>query len=614
MGDLHMWATFAVIAATIVAFASERYSIEAISLASLVSLLVLFTLVPQDASRMMGGEAIDAADLLLGFANPALVTVLALMVLGQALFATDALERPARLMARLGGTSPARTILVLLVTALVTSAFLNNTPVVLMFIPIVTAIAAQRNFEASRALMPLSFVGILGGMTTLIGSSTNLLVAGTAERYGIDIGFFDFTGPGVVMAGVGLLFVLFVMPLLLGGKRGEDRRARASSGRQFLAQILIRDGHPLIGEKARAGLFPNLSDMTVRSIQRDGETLLPPFDEVALQGGDIVVVAATRNALTRALSLDLLNLPELPHEDRNPTRASNTLTRIAEEFALAEAVLAPGSRFAGRTVERSRIRATYGTMILGLQRRSGMARGAMRDVRLEAGDTLLVGGLPDDLERLRSSRDLLLLERSAALVPLRTHAPRAIATFLMVIGAAATGVMPIVAAALLGAFLAIATGCVSIKQAERAFDSQIFMMVGASLAAATALERTGGARAIADAVVMAMDGQTPLVVLSALFLTTAILTNILSNNATAVLFTPVAIGIAASLNLSPEPFVVCIIFAANCSFATPVGYQTNLLVLNPGGYRFSDYLRAGVPLMLLLWIVFTAIAPLFYAL
>ncbi|MEL6752031.1 MAG: SLC13 family permease, partial [Pseudomonadota bacterium] len=221
-------------------------------------------------------------------------------------------------------------------------------------------------------------------------------------------------------------------------------------------------------------------------------------------------------------------------------------------------------------------------------------------------------GLPDDIERLRFSRELLLLERSASEVPLSRYAPRAIAIFAAVVAAASLGIVPIVVASLVGAYAMIASGCLSIRQAARSFDRQIFMMVGASLAAATALEGTGGAAYLANGVVTAMAGAPPAVVLSVLFAFIALLTNILSNNATAVLFTPIAIGIAQRLGLPLEPFVVCVILAANCSFATPVGYQTNLLVLGPGRYRFSDYLRTGIPLIVLLWLVFSLVAPMWY--
>lgn len=606
-----MWVTFGIITCTIIAFASERWSIEGVSLATIVALMALFTLVPRP--EISEEQAVSAADLLLGFANPALITVLALLVIGQALFNTDALERPAEILSRVGGSSPTRTIFVLLITAAVTSAFLNNTPVVVMFIPIVMAIAAKRNFAASSALMPLSYVGILGGMTTLIGSSTNLLVAGVAERYDIIIGFFDFTVFGTVLAGAGFLYVIFIMPFLL---RRDDPSAETTrpSGRQFLSQIAVGTGHPLEGEESIAGFFPSLEGITVRSIQRDGKAILPPFEDIALQAGDTVIVAATRRALTKALATGAASLPEMPSDQRAEERRSDKLTGITENFMIAEAVIAPGSRYAGRTVEASKIRANYGTMVIGLQRRSSMTRGLVRNIRLEPGDTVLIGGLPEDIERLRQSRELLLLEQSAGEVPLRAYAPRAIAIFACVILAASTGIMPIVAAAIIGAYAVIAAGCLSIRQAANSFDRQIFMMVGASLAAAIAMERTGGAAAIANGVVDLMAGQSAAVVLSALFIVTAFLTNVLSNNATAVLFTPIAIGIATKLNAPIEAFIVCIIFAANCSFATPVGYQTNLLVLGPGRYKFSDYLKAGVPLIILLWIVFSFAAPIYYGL
>lgn len=604
-----MWLTFAVIVCTIVGFASEKWSIEGISLCAIATLLAIFTLIPQSSST-----PVTAPDLIMGFANPALITVLALLVIGQALFNTDALERPAQLLSKAGGTSAQRTIIILLVTAGVTSAFLNNTPVVVMFIPIVVAIAAQRNFSPASALMPLSYVGILGGMTTLIGSSTNLLVAGVAQRYGEKIGFFEFTIPGLVVAGVGLVYVLFVMPALLKDRSKNDDNKTVGTGRQFLAQIHISKGHPLYGETAIAGLFPSLQDITVRSIQRGDKNILPPFEDIELTDGDIIIVAATRRALVKALSTGAATLPELANPDDMPNRESNTLTAVAEDFTVAEAVLPPGSRYAGRTVENSRIRSNYGTMVLGVQRRSAMSRGLMRNIRLEPGDTVLIGGLLDDIERLRESRDLLLLERSAAEVPLRSKAPLAIGIFALIIASASFGLVPIVAAALIGAYLVIATGCLSIRQATRSFDRQIYMMVGASLAAATAMERTGGAAFLANTVVELMEGQSAAMVLSVLFLFTAILTNVLSNNATAVLFTPIAIGIAHKLNAPVEAFIVCIIFAANCSFATPVGYQTNLLVLGPGRYRFNDYLKAGIPLIVILWITFSLFAPSYYGL
>ena len=608
--NLHMWATFAIILCTIVAFAIERWAIELVSLAAVVAFVLLFSAFP-----MQGGPTeVLPADLLAGFANPALATVLALLIIGQALFNTDALEKPTKWISQLGGSNGRRTIIILLVLAAITSAFLNNTPVVVMFIPIVTAIARQRDFAASKALMPLSFIGILGGMTTMIGSSTNLLVAGVASKAGLEIGFFDFTIPGVMLATIGGIYVIFIMPMILGRDGNNDQAASPQNGKQFVAQIEITEDHALRGEKSIAGMFPNLTDMTVRSVLREGRPMLPPFDDIELDLGDIVIVAATRTALTRALAMGEASLPVMPKHDRNLQRDSDEMTEVGKNFTLAEAIVAPGSRYGGRTIENSRIRATYGTMVIGLQRRASMGRTLMRETRLEPGDTLLIGGMPEDLERLRQSHDLILLEWSAAEVPIKAFAPRAIAIFAAVIASASLGLLPIVVASLAGAFAMIATGCIDIRQSARAFDRQIFMLVGASLAAATALESTGGAAFLANNAATALQGQAPAVVLSLLFLFTAILTNILSNNATAVLFTPVAIGLADAIGAPREAFVVCIIFAANCSFATPVGYQTNLLVMGPGQYRFSDFLKSGIPLVIILWLSFSFIGPWYYKL
>ena len=609
--DFQLWATFAVILITIVALASERFSIEGVSLAAIVALLLVFSFGPERVPDD-GAAPVNVTTLLRGFANPALVTVLALLVVGRALFNTDALDRPARLLSSLGGTGIKRTTIVLLVPAALTSAFLNNTPVVVMFIPIIVAIAAQRNFPASRVLLPLSFISILGGMTTLIGSSTNLLVAGTAARSGVEIGFFEFTAFGLVLFVVGGAYVLFLMPLILPADARTASGAYKPSGRQFVAQIELDHNHPLIGETARLGAFPALENVTVRSILRDGHHHTPPFDEIELRERDLLVVAATRAALTRALSYGAASLPKMPAEQIDEGRQTDTLDDVAESFVLAEAVVPPGSRFVGRTIEASRIRAAFGTMVLGLQRRARMPRTTMREMRLEAGDTLLVGGLPDDFDRLRESRDLLLLERSAAEVPIARYAGRALAVFVAFIVSASLGLLPITVAALTAAFAMIATGCLSLRQAASSFDRQIFMLVGASLALATALEGTGGAKLVAGSWVALFDGAGTPIVLSALFLVTAILTNILSNNATAVLFTPIALDMAARLDAPPLAFVACVLFAANCSFATPVGYQTNLLVMGPGQYRFSDFLRAGIPLVLLVWLAFSLVAPVWW--
>lgn len=604
-----MWATFAVIAAMIVAFAVDRFPIEGVSLATIAGLLALFTIYPS-------GETLSPGELVAGFANPALLTVLALLVVGQALFNTDALDEPSRWLANAGGKSRTRTLLVLLLCGAGFSAVINNTPVVVMFIPILTTIARQKNFDASRGLMPLSFAAILGGMTTLIGSSTNLLVAGVARESGRQIGFFDFTVPGLILAGIGSIYVMLILPKLLRKRAGMAEELSPASGKQFITQIDITPGHVLEGVQSRAGLFKELSDMTVRMVVRRDIPILPPFEDVTLDAGDSVIVAATRNALTKALARGSASVPqaEVPQDGDQTSEEKPGSEKLEANFTLAEAVVPPGSRYVARTLRGSGLRAHEGVAILGVQRRSRMQRTTLDQIRLEPGDTILVGGMPDDVSRLRSSRDLLLLEWSAATVPMHRYAPRALVVFAAMVLAIAFGVVPIMVGAIMGACAMMLLQCITVLQAKRAFDSRIFMMVGASLACAAALEHTGGAEFLAGVMIQAMKGQSPAIVLSAFFLLLALLTNILSNNATAVLFTPVAISLANSLGVDPMPFIVAVIFAANCSFATPVGYQTNLLVMTPGHYRFSDFLIAGTPLVILIWLTYSFVGPWYYGL
>jgi di/tricarboxylate transporter len=606
--DFHMWFTLAVVLATIVLYAVDGIPLEAVSVTALVALLLGFTLVPFS----VGGVPFSVDKFLLGFANPGLATILGLLIVGQALFQTEALERPTQAILRLARGRHDTAIVATLIGIACLSAFLNNTPVVVMFLPIISAFASASGSSPARVLMSLSFITILGGMTTVIGSSTNLLVVDAAERLtGTRMGFFDFTPIALMLATVGAAYVLFVMPRLLRPRRTMVEAMQDGTGKQFLAEILVTDHHPLVGKRAVSGLFPGLKDMTVRLVQRGERPILPPFEDLEIHPGDLVIVAATRGALTRALTgRDALVATETPGDGENAASAA-----IPPGAArLAEGIVAPGSRLIGRTVSKAAFRTETGCIVIGIERRSRMPRMVMSEIRLEEGDVLLFAGRDQDLDRLRGSRDVLLIDRSLADLPPRHTAPRALAVFAAVVVAAATGAVPIMVAALVGAFAVIALGCINVRQALRVCDSRIIFLIGSSIALATALEATGGATAIANAVVDLLDGQSELVVLSAFFLMMAVLTNILSNNAMAVLFTPIAIGIAERLSVPPEPFIVATILGANCSFATPIGYQTNLLVMGPGHYTFADFLRAGAPLVLLMWVTFTLVAPWYYGL
>lgn len=601
--------TFVVIASTVVLYAMERYPIETVALGSVSAFIVIFSVFPVTSPA---GEAITTADFLAGFANPALITVICLLVIGQGLFQTDALEAPAKAIVRMTRGRSLYAAMPVLIAVAILSAFLNNTPVVVMFLPILTAVAATVGQSPARVLMPLSFLAILGGMTTLIGSSTNLLVANyAAQSSDLRLTFFSFTPIGLIVAGVGAIYVLFLMPRLLKVRKTMAEEFQATSGKQFIAQISITYGHPLVGVESVSGMFPKLKDMTVRLVQRGQKPILPPFENVVLQPGDTVIVAATRTALANALSR---RQPLMEADADTGTPGRDAQAGQPGSISLAEVVVAPASRLMGRTLPQSGFYSETGCLVMGIQRRSRMPRMAMNDIRLEAGDVLLVSGSEEEIARLRGNRDVLLLDWSMAEVPRRRYAPRALVIFACVVALAASGYVPIVTTAVAGTFAMIASGCLNIRQAMRAIDSRIFMLVGASLAGAVALEGTGGATAIATALVHVLDGASAPMMLSALFFIVMILTNFLSNNAAAVLFTPIAINLAQQIGEKPEAFVVCLIIAANSSFATPIGYQTNLIVMGPGHYKFNDFVRAGTPLALILWLTFSLVAPWYYGL
>ena len=606
----HIWFVLAVIVAAVIAYASERLTIELTSISVVAGLVLYFAIFPVPGPD--GANLLDVRHLLAGLADPALITVLALMVVGQGIVQTGALVRPARRLLSLRRHHPVVAAALALTVAAVISGVMNNTPVVVIFIPLMAVLAERTDRSVSAIMMPLSFAAILGGMTTLIGSSTNLLVASASETAGAGtLGFFDFTVPGLVLATVGLGYVVFIAPRLLPDRTSMAAALVGGEGKQFIAQIMVTRDSPLLGEKARAGMFPSLPNITVRMIQRGESPLLPPFDDRALEVGDEIVMAGTRKALGEALASDPHILSSV-HTSGSLSPAEEGEDRVDRDLVLAEAVIAPASRMAGRNLSQIAFHHQTRCTALGIQRRSRMIRQAMNGIRLEAGDVLLILGHRSDIQALRGNPDILLLEWSARDVPALDFARRAVLIFGAVVAAAASGLVPIVVAALVGATAMIGAGCLNIFQASRAIDRRVVVLIWAALAMGTALHRTGGALFLAQGLVDLLAGAPPAVILSAFFLLVAALTNVLSNNATAVLFTPIGVGIATRLGIEPMVFVFATIFAANCSFATPMGYQTNLLVMGPGRYRFADYVRAGLPLVLVLWLVFSLFAPWYY--
>lgn len=611
--DFQMWVVFALIVGTLAMFALERTPMEVTSFAAICALLLFFHFFPLPGAD--GLNRLGPVNILRVFANPALITVLALLVMGEGIRRTGMLDTGVRLVLGLGGGRAWLGVTIVLVAVLTVSAFLNNIPVVVIFIPIMQALAVRYGRSASKVMMPLSFAAVLGGMTTLIGSSTNLLVNSALIEVGeTPFDFFDFSVPGLALALTGLAYVLMVVPRFLPDRASLADALLAGSGKQFIGQITVSKDSRLVGKGAPGGHFGGLPDMTVRMVQRGEEGILPPFEGFAVAPGDVLVVAATRKALTEALARDPgLLYPELRDGRPRDGEGENQPWREGQQV-LAEVMVAPASRLIGQTLSQIGFRDQTRCIVLGVQRRAHMIRGRMTDVRLRAGDVLLLQGQPGDVAALKANRDVVLIAWSAEELPAPRHAPAAGLIFLGMVGLGATGTVPLVVAALSGAAAMVGLGVLNVRQAVGAVDPLILATIGAALALGLALQETGGAAYLAHGLVKALEDAGTVTVLSLFFLLVAALSNVISTKAAAVLFTPIAVDIAHQLGVAPAAFAVAVVFAANCSFASPLGYQTNLLVLGPGHYRFTDFARAGLPLIVVVWVAFTLVAPWYYGL
>ena len=604
--NLSMWVTFALIIGALGLYAMERVPVEVTSVGVLGVFMVYFHFQPIAVAG--GGNVLSAERLGAGFANPALVTVLALLVIGQGMVRAGVLDRGARIVMAIGGGSSVITIVVTLVVVLAVSGFLNNIPVVVIFIPIMEAVARRFDISSSKVMMPLSFAAVLGGMTTIIGSGTNLLVSGALEELGeAPFSFFQFTVPGLVLAGVGLVFILLFVPKLTPDRAAGAEIMLAGDGRHYLAQITVGAESQVIGLQSVAGIFGAYPDLILRVIEREEDAFLPPFEGVTIQENDVLVVAGTRAVLADAVAHD----PGLLVPDLQDGRDEDARWQTGDRM-LAEVMVAPASRMAGLNLRLIGFRHKFHCVVLAVQRRSRMMRTQITEIPLEEGDILLVQGRPEDIQGLRRNSDVVLLEWSAEELPALDHAKRAMAIFAAVILSAASGLVPVMIAALLGAVTMVAMGVLSIRMAARSLDTKIFTMIPAALAMGLAMQATGGAAWLARNMITALYGAEPTVILSAFFLLIAVLSNIISAKAAAVLFTPIAVGIAHELNMPVEAFAVAVVFAANCAVATPIGYQTSLLVMGPGHYTFTDFARGGIPLIIILWLTFTLFAPWYY--
>jgi di/tricarboxylate transporter len=587
-------------------FTRDRLPLEASGLAILVILLLTFQLFPY----YVDGRRLSPTTFLSGFGHEALITICALMIVGKGLEVTGALQPLAAGLARAWTARPKLASLATLAISGALSAFLNNTPIVVMLLPMLIGVALRNKFAPSSLLMPVGFATLVGGMATTIGTSTNLLVVSIAADLGMPpLQMFDFTFPVLIVGSVGILYLWLVAPHLLPERKQplSDR-----SPRVFNAMLHINDASMACGLSFAECLALTNNEMRVDRIERGEGLSVTKLPSVTIGAGDRLAVRDTPERLKtfeRQLGAKL-------HSETGVDGAGSEGSVTEQQF-LAEIVVTRGSLLHRGTLTTTRFAQRTGLIPLALHRArepgSEELSGKIEVVQLRAGDVVLVQGTQRQLELLKRSGTALVLDGTTDL-PTTHRADRALVIMVLVVLAAAFGFLPISISALLGVGAMLATRCLSWDDVAKSLSAQVVMLIVASLALGIALTETGGALFIAQSFVNAVRILPTPFILSALMLVMAVLTNIVSNTAAGVIGTPIAIQVARELGVDPEPFILAVIFGANMSYATPFGYQTNLLLLTAGGYKFTDFLRAGIPLTALMWLGFSIVLPILYGL
>lgn len=569
-------------------FATEKLSID------LVALLLV--------GALIGFGLVTPAEGISGLSNPATVTVACMFVLSAGLQKTGVVSVLGQWLAKAART-PSLLLLVVMVSVGIISAFLNNTAAVAVFLPVVLGMAAAGKIAASKLLIPLSYASQFGGVCTLIGTSTNLLVSSIAVSAGLGaFSMFEFAPLGLIMFAAGTVFIMIFGRWLLPDRKTQPL-TESYGLRKYVTELVVGEESPFIGKSA--GELSGLNaDVTLMELIREDRKIHAPNLE-PLRAGDLLLVRGPPEevmAVKKKARLELRSDFEL--DDK---------TLEGDETVLVEAMIGPHSRLDGETLRSLYFEQRHGVLVLGLQRRGHTVREKLAGLRLRFGDALLLCGPKEKISRLGTRGDVIVLnEMGAGVLARRGRMFWSVGIMAAVVSLAAFDVMPILVAALLGCAAMALTGCLRDREAYEAVDWRIIILLAGVLPLGLAMHKTGAAGLIADTVLRLAGDASPVTVLAVLYLLTAILTECMSNNASAVLLAPIAISTAESLGVDPRPFLVAVTFAASTSFATPVGYQTNTMVYAAGNYRFSDFLRLGLPLNLLFWGLAVYFIPVFF--
>jgi len=584
-------------------FSRDRIPIETSSLSVLAIIVVFFELFPFVAD----GEVISSQVFFSGFGHKALIAVAALMICGQGLVSTGALVPVANGISRLWKSAPKTSLLLTLIAGMVGSAFVNNTPIVILLIPILARVALKTGSSAAPWLMPMNFSTLLGGASTTIGTSTNLLVVAVAADMGLrQFGMFDFVLPAVIAGGIGILYLWLIAPLLLN--RPNKNKAQIA-GREFIYQLEFAAASSSIG-KTVGNLKSSVGELlTILRVRREGQGAgtsgAAPLPDAAIRAGDRLTCRGTAEHVKEAEQLlDALIV------------GTSVDDNFDEDIELAQIVIMEGSHLVGRSVNSTRFEARYDVTVLAIHRAARNITSlpaGVGDVTIQTGDVLLVQASIENVEAIKADTSLLVLDERRSL-PQQGRGWIAVSILIGVIATAATNIMPIESCAIVGCLLMLITRCIEWRDVTIALSIPVIMIIVVSLAMGAALTVTGATKYFADVFLYLMAGASPAMVLSALMLLMAIFTNVVSNNAAAVIGTPIAISVAQDLGAPPETFVLAVLFGANLSFVTPMAYKTNILVMSAGDYSFAEFVKVGLPLAVLLWLCYSYILPIIYGL
>ncbi len=584
----HALASVLLTVTALILFSREKIPLEYSCVAVLIALVTLFEFFPLEGPIYVSG-----ATFLRGFGNEALITICLLLVLAKGVEISGALHAVGKMLTRIWLGNRTLALLVTLVIAAFISAFANNTPIVVMMLPILVGIAHRADIPPSGILMPIGFATIIGGMSTTIGTSTNLLIVSVSEELGLPrLQMFDFTLPAVIAGSVGLLYLWLIAPKLLPIR---PSLLAGTAPRLFNARIELDESSPYVGQPLSLLIQDLGESVRITQVERGESTALVRLPTLEMQSGDRVMLRGT---------------PEMIHAAQKSLVGAGRDEKLVREpdERVVEVVVTQDSPLHGKKLSEAREAELRGLAAIGWYRprsRNVAPLNRDSDPKLRNGDVLLMQGPRQQINELINTPQIMILARTIQ-VPRSERARRAMGIMIGVVFVAALGVLPILTSALIGVGLMLAGRCLSWNEAWSAIDARIALVIVASLGLGTALTATGAAEALAMGLVGIVGNLPPPVIISGLLLITALLTEVVTNNAIAVIATPIAMGIATELGFEPLPFVLAVLFGANMSYLTPIGYQTNLLVMSAGSYKFADFFRVGLPLQLLLWLVLSA--------